>query len=571
MKDAKIKLLDCTLRDGAYVVDAKFGTPAIKGIISKMTEAGADIIECGWLKDKPHEEGTSFYHVPDDIRPYLTKKDKDTTYVVMIDWNRYDTSVLPPCDHETIDAVRVVFPYGRHKEGAEIAEKIRDKGYDIYLQAANTLAYSDDDLKLLSATVNELHPKAISIVDTFGAMYETDLDRITDILDDNLESDIALGFHSHNNQQLSFALTSHFAERMRNKGRECMVDATLCGMGRGAGNTTTELIASYLNRRMSAAYDMNAILDAIDTYMPYFLENYRWGYSTPYFIAGLYCCHVNNIAYLLKNHRTNSRDMRNIIESMDPADRRQYDYDLLEEKYMENQNRIVDDEKTVEDLRGILSGREVLLVAPGKSIDTDYDKIQAYIKDHDPVVIGVNAINKRYRYDYLFFVNSVRYDYAREVYEEEFNTIPHIVLSNIKTCRGETPEDGKAGYATGSGMTGTEDKKGSGQKTDDLSGREYIVNFSRVIKRGWEHFDNAVINALRLLTHLKVRNIAIAGFDGFKHKYNESYADASLPTLNPDGKWDELNEEIKDMYGDFVRSEGRDCSINFVTESIFES
>lgn len=582
MKDAKIKLLDCTLRDGAYVVDAKFGTPAIKGIISKMTEAGADIIECGWLKDKPHEEGTSFYHVPDDIRPYLTKKDKDTTYVVMIDWNRYDTSVLPPCDHETIDAVRVVFPYGRHREGAEIAEKIKNKGYDIYLQAANTLAYSDDDLKVLSGTVNKLHPKAISIVDTFGAMYESDLDRITDMLDENLDEDIALGFHSHNNQQLSFALTSHFAERMREKGRGCMVDATLCGMGRGAGNTTTELIASYLNRRMSAAYDMNAILDAIDTYMSFFLENYRWGYSTPYFIAGLYCCHVNNIAYLLKNHRTNSRDMRNIIEAMDPADRKQYDYDLLEEKYIENQNRIVDDEKTVEKLRGILSGREVLLVAPGKSTDTDYDKVQAYIKEHDPIVIGVNAVNTRYKYDYLFFVNSVRYDYAREVYGDEFNSVPHIVLSNIKTggdsmrdSRAAKPDETaesvntKAGdtavsgeYGAGSGMTAEQDADGEIR-------REYIVNFSRVIKRGWEHFDNAVITALRLLTHLKVRDIAIAGFDGFKHKYNESYADASLPTLNPDGKWDELNEEIKDMYSDFVKSEGRDCSISFVTESIF--
>lgn len=533
--DKKIKLLDCTLRDGAYVVDAKFGRPAIKGIISKLTEAKADIIECGWLKDKPHEEGTSFYHVPDDIRPYLTSKDKDITYVVMIDWNRYDTSVLPPCDHETIDAIRVVFPHGKHKEGTEIAREIRDKGYDIYLQAANTLAYTDDDLKELAEAVNALHPQAISIVDTFGAMYESDLDRITDILDKYLDADIGMGFHSHNNQQLSFALTSHFAERFSGRERNCILDATLCGMGRGAGNTTTELIASYMNRRLSCAYDMNAILDAIDIYMQYFIENYSWGYSTPYFIAGLYCCHVNNIAYLLKNHRTNSRDMRNIIESMEPSDRRQYDYDLLEEKYIENQNRIVDDEKTVEELKGAFAGRKILLIAPGKSIDTYYDKIQTYIMEHDPVVIGVNAINTRYKYDYLFFVNFVRYDYAGKVYSDVFGKTPHILLSNIKT----------------------------------ESGKEYIINFSRVIKRGWEHFDNAVINALRLLVHLKAYDIAIAGFDGFRHRYNESYADASLPTLNPSGKWDELNEEIRDMYRDFISSEGKECRIEFITESYF--
>ncbi|MBR1523072.1 MAG: aldolase catalytic domain-containing protein [Lachnospiraceae bacterium] len=538
MKDSKLKLLDCTLRDGAYVVDAKFGTPAIKGIISKLQDARVDIIECGWLKDKPHEDGTSFYHVPSDLKPYLGHKDKDITYVAMIDWNRYDVSALPPCDHESLDAVRVVFPYGKHREGAEIAKQIRDKGYDIYLQAANTLAYTDDDLVELAKTVNELHPVAISIVDTFGAMYESDLDRITDVLNAHLDPDISMGFHSHNNQQLSFALTSHFAERLIKLGRSCMLDATLCGMGRGAGNTTTELIASYMNRRLSCAYDMNAILDTIDTYMTYFLENYSWGYSTPYFIAGLYCCHVNNIAYLLRNHRTNSRDMRNIIESMSPEDRRLYDYDLLEEKYIENQNRIVDDETDLDKLRGVLAGKEILLVAPGKSIDTDSCRIQTYISDRKPVVIGVNAINPRYEYDFLLFVNSVRYDYAKEVYSDIFDRTPHILLSNIAT----SPD-----------------------------GDEYIINFNRVVKRGWEHFDNAVITALRLLVHLRAENISIAGFDGFKHKYNESYADASLPTLNPDGKWDELNEEITDMYRDFKETEGKNCRVTFVTESIFNT
>lgn len=90
------------------------------------------------------------------------------------------------------------------------------------------------------------------------------------------------------------------------------------------------------------------------------------GYSTPYFIAGMYCCHVNNIAYLLKNHRTNALDMRNIIESLSPEERRKYDYDLLEEKYLENQNRIVDDDAVMEQLEHVLANREVVLIAPVK-------------------------------------------------------------------------------------------------------------------------------------------------------------------------------------------------------------
>ena len=123
-----IEVLDCTLRDGAYIVDSKFGDGAIRGIIYKLQNANVEVIECGWLKDYDHEEGSSFYHLPEDVLPYIVEKKKECTYVAMIDWNRYDDSVLPEYDGTSIDAIRVVFPYGKVKEGMEIADKIRKKG-----------------------------------------------------------------------------------------------------------------------------------------------------------------------------------------------------------------------------------------------------------------------------------------------------------------------------------------------------------------------------------------------------------------------------------------------------------
>ena len=102
-----VKLLDCTLRDGAYIVESMFGAPAIKGIIKHMQDANVDIIECGWLKDNPHKEGSSYYHVPADLEPYLLEKNPNTTYIVMIDWNRYNTDALPPYDGKSLEAVRV--------------------------------------------------------------------------------------------------------------------------------------------------------------------------------------------------------------------------------------------------------------------------------------------------------------------------------------------------------------------------------------------------------------------------------------------------------------------------------
>ncbi|MCC8137781.1 MAG: aldolase catalytic domain-containing protein [Clostridiales bacterium] len=533
----KIQLLDCTLRDGAYIVDANFGTPAIKGIIKKMQDANVDIIECGWLKNNPHKEGTSFYHVPQDLERYLLKRNDRTTYVVMIDWDRYDLEYLPVCDGNSIDAIRVVFPYGKFKEGIAVGRAIKEKGYKVFFQAANTLGYSNEDLVELAKEINAVMPVSLSIVDTFGAMYEEDLERIVRTLDSTLDKNIKIGFHSHNNQQLSFSLSMHFVELLKESERNCIVDASLCGMGRGAGNATTELVASYLNRKQHGNYDMNQILDAIDTYMEYFKEHYSWGYSTPYFIAGMYCCHVNNIAYLQKNHRTNAKDMRSIIESLSAEDRKVYDYDLLEQKYMDNQNRIVDDESEIEKLRELFKGREILLIAPGKSSLSGKHTIDAYIKEKNPLVIGVNAVVPGYDYDYLFIMNATRYDYAKDIYPEQFQKAGKILLSNVKT---EPDAD------------------------------EIIVNFNCVIKRGWEHFDNAVINCLRLMASLYVDRVAIAGFDGFKHSYNESYADIALPTLNPDNKWDELNEEIQDMFHDLKMSVAGNMEILFLTESIFE-
>ncbi len=533
---AKIQMLDCTLRDGAYIVDAKFGTPAIKGIIKKMQDANVDIIECGWLKDSPHQEGTTFYHVPADMKQYMTGKSDHATYVAMIDWDRYDLSQLPQNDGTSIDAIRVVFPQAKFREGIALGKIIEEKGYQVFFQAANTLGYSDEELVALAEEVNKARPVSISVVDTFGAMYEKDLRHILTVLDKHLDPEIKIGFHAHNNQQLAFANTMTFVEFLQEKGRDIIVDATLCGMGRGAGNATTELVANYLNQQWQCNFDMNVIMDAIDLYMEYFQNNFTWGYSTSYFIAGMYCTHVNNIAYLLNNHRTNAKDMRNIIESLSPEDRKKYDYDLLEQKFVDYQNKIVDDEQALADLKSAIGDREVLLVFPGTSTVKEKDKILVYINEKKPVVIGINAVIEGYTYDYLFFSNKLRYDYAGEIHTDVFNGCKRIVASSVKTA-------GDAG--------------------------EFVVNYNLLVKRGWEHFDNAGIMCMRLLNKLHVTHVSLAGFDGFGDDYDDSYADRSLPHINPGKEWDALNDEIKDMFRDFKETTADYMTINFLTASKF--
>ncbi|MCI7784168.1 MAG: aldolase catalytic domain-containing protein [Succinivibrio sp.] len=535
----KIQLLDCTLRDGAYINGSLFGKNTIKGIIKRLSDAKVDIIECGWLKDQEHDNlDSSYFHVPQDVIPYLEKKDPNVTYVAMVDFDRYNVDNLPENDGSSIDAIRVVFPRGKAREGLDLAIKIREKGYRIFCQAANTLGYSDEELLDLIKLVNEVEPEAISIVDTFGAMYPEDLDRILSIFSHNLKDNITIGFHGHNNQQLSFALCMQFVRYLTEQNRTMIVDSSLCGMGRGAGNATTELVTSFLNKKHYGNYDLDLIMSTIDMYMVPFLENFKWGYSIPTYIAGMYCSHVNNIDYLLKKHRANVKEIRSVISSLTPADRVKYDYDLLESKYIENQNHEIDDEKALNQLKANFANRNILLIAPGKSSVTQSDIISDYAKANDCIVIAVNALIEGYDIDYLFLQSRVRYEYARETHPQLFSKIPKILLSNVR------------------------------EKARD---NEYIIRYERAIKRGWVNFDNAMICVLRLLDKLHVQNIAIAGFDTFSSKYNASYADEMIPSVHGVENWDAMNKEIKEIYKDFRKRTQDTIKVTFVTKTDFIS
>lgn len=534
-----IQLLDCTLRDGAYIVDGEFGEKSIIGIIKRLQEANVDIIECGWLKDAPHKKGTTYFQVPDDMKAYMKRnKTAFSMYVAMIDYNRYDISRLPNYDGETIDAIRIVFPQDKIKEGLALVAPIRQKGYKVFLQAANTLGYSDYELLSLAEQVNKLEVEGLSIVDTYGAMYMADLQRMILLLNNNLKESIRLGFHSHNNQQLSFALSMQFIENISLlKKRKCFIDGSLCGMGRGAGNTPTELLVEYLNKQYFANYDVNLIMDTIDIYMAQYLEKYNWGYSIPYMLAGIYECHINNISYLMKTHRTKNKDMKIIIESLDKGVRHHYDYDNLDKVYAGYQNRKVDDTRNKELLKRKLSKQNLAIILPGRSSDKYKERVIDYVEENKSIIIGINAVVLGYKYDFLFFNNSVKYEFAKENYSQQFQQTVRIITSNIES----------------------QDKR-----------NELVINYNDLQKRNWKYYDNSLIMFLRLMTVIQPKRIGIAGFDGYIRDEDFKYVDKLLEPPISDEEQDLMQTEIMDMFMDYVKTNSEKINLEFITPSIFE-
>ena len=272
----KIKVLDCTLRDGAYVTNGLFGDININGIKSCLKSAGVDIIECGWLKDFKHKKDSVFYKNTEGLLP---------NYALMFDYGKYNIQKLLQGN----GIIRIAFYKDDLDKISFVAETVKNKGYKVFLQASNTIAYSENELEHLCKRANFIGVDAVYIVDSFGSMFPEDLQKIIPIYEEIVDKNIEIGFHSHNNIQLSFALSIQF---INNTEHNIIIDSSLCGIGRGAGNTQTELLLEYLNRQGSS-YKTEFIREGIEKYIEPLYKKYNWSYNYQRAFRGLNGLHPN--------------------------------------------------------------------------------------------------------------------------------------------------------------------------------------------------------------------------------------------------------------------------------------
>lgn len=529
------KILDCTLRDGAYLIDKKFGELTIRGIIAGLVKAQIDYIEIGFLQNEGFGEGKTVFKNSADAKRYIPKNRGNCLFTVLADFSRYSIENLDERTEDSIDAVRECFFKQERFDAIENCRKIKEKGYLVFVQPVDILGYTDKELIEFIEKVNEIEPYCLSIVDTFGSMYQEDLQRVFEIINHNLVKSCKIGFHSHNNMQLSNALSQDFI-RMTCGKREVIVDGTISGMGRGAGNTPTELIAQYMVSKLGYGYDMNAILDIIDGYMGSIRSRCSWGYTTPYFIAGCYSAHVNNITYLTEKNSIRSKDISYILNKIGALKRKRYDYDLLENTYLELLHTDIDDSLALLELKQKIGERSVLIIAPGQTATQYTDDILQYINLNNPVVITVNFIHDRIHSDYIYMNNAKRYDYWKT--SERFKECNKILASNL-----------------------AEQNEVSDEKT-------LVVSFVSLVKCGWEHMDNSTIMLLRLLDKLCVGEIAIAGFDGYGYSGNYVNTELSTKVENPIA----VNRDIEEMFTDYLETRSNQkAKVWFITPSRFES
>lgn len=337
----KVHLVDCTIRDGGYLFDKNSEPEFVKGILQGLVDAGIDFSETGFLQSKVNGE-TIVYRNSKDVIKYLPEDAKKTNYLGFCDNSRYCAENLDVCDGKSFKWLRISFAKHEIESSLEFCKAAMDKGYKVQFNPMDSISYTKEERAALIEKVNKVKPAVFSIVDTFGAMYMSDLVTIFRQFDELLNKDIMIGLHSHDNLGLSVALAERMVELAEETGREVCLDGSLFGMGRGAGNAKTELLADYLNKHCGTNYNIQVLLETIDKYIIPRLNQVKWGYDLPMYICGTKHSHVDNVSYLKKNPECTITDVFNVIDMLTLQERTRYgagysktDFSHLERKYEE--------------------------------------------------------------------------------------------------------------------------------------------------------------------------------------------------------------------------------------------
>ncbi len=336
-----IRIADCSLRDGGYVGNKNFPVEFIEGVMKGLVAAGIDLIETGFLQTNVTGE-TLVYGNSVDVRRTIPEVKGTSEFVGFCDNSRYCIENLDEYDGKAFSTMKISFAKHEWREALVFCENSMKKGYKVFVQPMDAVSYTEEERAEMIAEVNKFKPAAFAIVDTFGAMYLDDLKRIFKQIDSLLDKDITVALHTHNNLGIANALAEELICLCEEADRDVVVDGSLLGMARGAGNACTEAIAGYINARFGERYNIGALLETIEKYIVPLKQVTGWGYDVPMLICGMGGAHVDNIAYLNKNTECDYKDIYNVIMKLTPEQRKRYgsnysktDFTILKNAYDE--------------------------------------------------------------------------------------------------------------------------------------------------------------------------------------------------------------------------------------------
>lgn len=517
-----IRILDCTLRDGGYINDWKFSDRQILQIVSSLEKSNIDIIECGYLnaENGKASDSTLFDSLPSAER-ILAASNNKAEKVIMINLGDYDPALLPSRNDSTISGIRLAFHKDRLESALEAADTIQKHGYDVYFQPMITKNYTDIEFLSMIQKVNILKPYAFYIVDSFGSMSLEEFNKYLILAHHNLADFISLGYHSHNNMQLAFSNAVSMCNAHIK--RDLLIDASIYGIGRGAGNLNTELIADYLNKVLQASYDTLPLLEVIDTFLNSMMKKTPWGFSPAQYLSALFNCHPHYATYLINKNTNHIVGIKKILEKLPDTKKVSFDKAFVEQLYNDS---ILDIKTPVTDGIKFKQEDKILLLASGKSIERFSETIREKIHQNRYTVIALNH-KPNIDCDYYFFTNQKRLD----EFQGQLPSYKLIMTSNLSS---------------------------------DLIPAA-VLDFASLSYVDDKLITNVAVILINYLILSGIKQVEIAGLDGYRFG-NENYYYDEKSTINDDQELALQNNLLSFS----ITQLRKKIAIHFVTPSLFE-
>lgn len=471
-----VQLLDCTLRDGGYINNWNWGYENARDIIETLAKSDIDVIEVGFLRNvEKYNPDITVCNNIEQLNYLLPERQKSTIFSAMAMQSNYDIAKLNPYEGSGIEMIRITAHDYDIENGMIFAKEVKARGYKLSINPINIMGYTDEKILWILEKVNDIHPYQFSIVDTFGSMRRRDLDRIVSLADHNLEKDIRLSLHLHENMSFSYGLAQIFIDK--NLDRAIAVDGSLMGIGRTPGNLPLELIADYLNNYAGKAYGIEYMMDIIQDYIAKLKGETKWGYMPVYFLSAKFNLHRNYAEYYLGKEDLTNRDINYILRDFDRSKATVFDLKYADKKYYIYKNQVIDDAKDLDGLKQELINKDILILAPGSSLSEYADEIKHFIEEQKPIIISVNFIPKEFAVHYAFFSNSKRIA-KYDKFLCKLIVTSNLVNMNIKA--------------------------------------DYKINYSR-LSGAFKSGSNSYVMLLKLLKEISAdEKITVAGADGYK-------------------------------------------------------
>ena len=298
-----IKVLDATLRDGGLCNNFRFSDAFAKALYEMNVAAGVDYMEMGYKASKALFDADKFgkykFCDEEDLRAVVGENKTGMKLAVMADVGRTDfTKDIGEKKDSVIDMVRVASYINEIPRAVEMIEYCNKRGYET---CANVMAVSkarDEEIDAALQMLGESPVDVIYLVDSYGSLYPEQVAGLTlRYLDFAAKYGKTIGVHAHNNQQLAFGNTIEAASWGAS-----YLDATVNGIGRGAGNCSSELLLGFLK---NPKFHIEPVLRFIREYMlPLRGQGVVWGYDVPYLLTGRLNMHPSSAIAFIREKRT---------------------------------------------------------------------------------------------------------------------------------------------------------------------------------------------------------------------------------------------------------------------------